>query len=123
MGSAAAAGSSTAASSAIRLLVAHSPHRDALSSISQPCTGISFNPLQPKALLSASCDGTCRLYSSISHAARVTLSPSPAPPTCIQWSPSRATVFAAGASDGRVCVLRVRAAIVELVCGVIFCVL
>jgi WD40 repeat protein len=39
-------------------------------------------------------------YSSISHSSRAIFAPSVSPPTCVQWSPRRACVFATGAADG-----------------------
>ena len=68
---------------------------------SGPVYAARFSPFHRNVFLSASTDGTIRLYNQLSPQPFHVVEVNSAPILCAAWSPARPLVFAAAASDGK----------------------
>ena len=67
---------------------------------SGPVFAVAFSPFHRHLLLTASSDGSARLYNVLQQRPVLTLEPSTSSLFAACWSPSRPTVFAVGGADG-----------------------
>ena len=77
-----------------------SPTTFELEKHSGPVFAVAFSPFHRHLLLTASSDGSARLYNVLQQRPVLTLEPSTSSLFAACWSPSRPTVFAVGGADG-----------------------